>query len=83
MSPRYLVRGSLRAFRPRPPACGLTLAIRSERRGRGPTCCLEGRFRQGASLDVPRSDFVCAAPWMTPDDRSFPPVLAWKWHDAR
>jgi len=29
-----------------------------------------------------RADRLARCPWMTAGDRSFPPVLPWKWHDA-
>ena len=44
------------------------------------TCCLEGRFRQGLNLHMPRLAGVRAVPWMTAGDRRFPPVLARMWH---
>ena len=45
------------------------------------TRCLEGRFRQGVNLRVPRSVADLRCPWVTAGDRSFPPVLARKWHE--
>ena len=42
--------------------------------------CLEGRFRQGVDLHVPRSGAVRIAPQRPLVTTGFPPALAWKWH---
>jgi hypothetical protein len=46
----------------------------------GASDCLEGRFTQRISLPMTRSEAARGGPWVTPEHRRSPPVLARMWH---